>query len=87
MEKEYARIKYVEATGTVGVLDVDITGPTTEAVRILDWTSQVISRDGGKVLAVQFGTKQNGTFKERIARPTPHIAFDGFRRMSAHLRA
>lgn len=84
--REMARLRFIDATGSVQVVDVDITGPTVEQAKALNWAAQLIVRDGGKILSVQFGTKQAGEFREEQRDKMP-LFQRGYRRMSAFLRA
>lgn len=83
---EWAVIKYVEFGGAERSHAVDISGPTVEATKLLDWAAQVIRKDGGKVTDVVFGTRINGVFREQQKRRRIPLIQGGYRIMSSHLR-
>jgi len=83
---EYARLEVLNHDGTQAPsVFVDISGPVVEAAKSLNWATQLIEQDGGKVTSVQFGTKQDGRFRERLPRTVP-LFVAGWRRMSHILR-
>lgn len=90
MAKYIEIVRYKVTNGrTIEARQFYIDGPTLELERQVAWAAQVDARDGWYVVkdSVQFGTMQNGEFRERVTRRTPVIAFDGFRRLASHLRA
>lgn len=85
--KEYVRLEVINHDGTKAApVFVDISGPVVEAAKSLNWATQLIEQDGGKVTSVQFGTLQAGEFRERLPRTVP-LFVAGWRRMSHILRA
>jgi hypothetical protein len=84
--REIVRLNYIDGGGVEYKMEIDLSGPTINAVKSVGLAVERILEDGGKITKATFGTMQGHEFREETRRRVP-LFVDGWRRASAFIRA